>query len=83
MRAFLGIVFTVWLTLMVSQPAFAERRVALVIGNSSYQNVARLGNPASDAPALTSLTPAAISRRPRCGVRCATFPIRPATPTLR
>jgi hypothetical protein len=50
MRAFLGIVLTVWLTSMVSQPAFAEKRVALVIGNSAYQNVARLGNPANDPP---------------------------------
>src|ERR1700730_2414375 len=53
MRAFLGIVLTVWLTSMVSQSAFAEKRVALVIGNSSYQNVARLGNPANDATAMT------------------------------
>ncbi|MGH6778596.1 MAG: caspase family protein [Bradyrhizobium sp.] len=30
-------------------PAFAEKRVALVIGNSGYQHVARLPNPANDA----------------------------------
>jgi hypothetical protein len=30
-------------------PAAAERRVALVIGNSAYQNVARLDNPRNDA----------------------------------
>src|ERR1700676_2500879 len=53
MRAFLGIVLTVWLTSMVSQSAFAEKRVALVIGNSNYQSVARLGNPANDASAMT------------------------------
>jgi uncharacterized caspase-like protein len=53
MRAFLGIVLTVWLTSAVSQPALAEKRVALVIGNSAYQNVARLGNPANDAAAMT------------------------------
>jgi hypothetical protein len=29
--------------------AHADKRVALVIGNSGYQNVARLGNPANDA----------------------------------
>ena len=29
--------------------AFAEKRVALVIGNSTYQNVARLDNPSKDA----------------------------------
>jgi hypothetical protein len=27
------------------QPAFAEKRVALVMGNSAYQNVSRLANP--------------------------------------
>ena len=30
-------------------PALAEKRVALVIGNSSYDKVARLPNPANDA----------------------------------
>ena len=30
-------------------PAFAEKRVALVIGNSAYQNVTPLENPANDA----------------------------------
>jgi uncharacterized caspase-like protein len=35
--------------LMVCQPAFAEKRVALVLGNSAYQNVAPLANPANDA----------------------------------
>ncbi|MEW6766820.1 MAG: caspase family protein [Pseudomonadota bacterium] len=30
-------------------PAAAEKRVALVIGNSAYQNVARLDNPKNDA----------------------------------
>ena len=30
-------------------PAFAEKRVALVIGNSAYQNVTPLENPADDA----------------------------------
>ena len=33
-------------------PAFAERRVALVIGNSEYQNVARLPNPVNDSAAI-------------------------------
>src|SRR6201996_1320628 len=31
------------------EPALAEKRVALVIGNSAYQNVARLDNPRNDA----------------------------------
>src|SRR5882757_9395929 len=30
-------------------PAAAEKRIALVVGNSSYQNVARLDNPKNDA----------------------------------
>jgi uncharacterized caspase-like protein len=33
------------------QPAPADKRVALVIGNSSYRNVAKLSNPANDAVA--------------------------------
>ncbi|OQW53321.1 MAG: hypothetical protein A4S14_16190 [Proteobacteria bacterium SG_bin9] len=35
-------------------PASAERRVALVIGNSSYEHVARLANPANDADAIAA-----------------------------
>jgi uncharacterized caspase-like protein len=40
-------------------PALADRRVALVIGNSAYQKVPRLTNPTSDAAALTALFKAA------------------------
>ena len=35
--------------------AFAERRVALVVGNSSYQAVPQLPNPASDASAVAKM----------------------------
>lgn len=35
--------------------ALAEKRVALVIGNSAYQKVARLGNPANDAGAIATM----------------------------
>ena len=35
-------------------PAFAEKRVALVIGNSAYQNVSRLINPANDSAAISA-----------------------------
>ncbi|MGH6641811.1 MAG: caspase family protein [Bradyrhizobium sp.] len=35
--------------LAVAQPAFAEKRVALVLGNSAYQNVAQLANPVNDS----------------------------------
>lgn len=38
-----------WLILAVASPALAERRVALVIGNSGYTNVPRLPNPRNDA----------------------------------
>ena len=38
-----------WLALTLAAPAAAEKRVALVIGNSAYQNVTRLDNPRNDA----------------------------------
>src|SRR6201990_3192142 len=34
--------------LLLCQPAFAEKRVALVLGNSTYQNVPPLSNPTND-----------------------------------
>jgi hypothetical protein len=37
------------LSLLSADPAAAEKRVALVIGNSAYQNVTRLDNPRNDA----------------------------------
>jgi hypothetical protein len=37
------------LFLLCASSASAEKRVALVVGNSSYQNVARLDNPRNDA----------------------------------
>jgi formylglycine-generating enzyme required for sulfatase activity len=36
-----------------SAPAFADKRVALVVGNSAYRNVGRLENPANDAKLLS------------------------------
>jgi uncharacterized caspase-like protein len=36
-------------------PAHAEKRVALVIGNSAYQNAAKLPNPTRDAQAIADL----------------------------
>jgi Caspase domain len=38
-----------------SGSAYAERRVALVIGNSAYQNVPKLPNPVNDARAVATL----------------------------
>lgn len=40
--------------LTMAWPAFAERRIALVIGNSEYQSAPKLANPANDARALSS-----------------------------
>jgi len=37
------------------EPALADKRVALVIGMSRYQQVPRLANPARDAEAMTAL----------------------------
>jgi uncharacterized caspase-like protein len=38
-----------------SEAAFAGKRVALVIGNSAYQNVNQLANPANDAAAMADM----------------------------
>jgi len=40
--------------LFVSAPAFAEKRVALVLGNSNYQNVAPLANPVNDSSRMAT-----------------------------
>jgi len=40
--------------LLVCEPAFAEKRVALVLGNSAYQNVAQLANPANDSAKIAA-----------------------------
>jgi formylglycine-generating enzyme required for sulfatase activity len=50
--AFVVAICSMWL---LSQPAFAEKRVALVFGNSAYQNVALLANPANDAGAMAAM----------------------------
>ena len=52
MRALGAVLSVAWIFLAFNQPAFAEKRVALVIGNSSYLNVARLGNPGNDASVM-------------------------------
>src|ERR1700704_6426423 len=53
MISFRSILFAAAILAATAVNAFAEKRVALVIGNSAYQNVARLGNPANDATAMT------------------------------
>lgn len=40
---------------LFSQPALAEKRVALVVGNSAYQHVRPLANPANDAEAMSAM----------------------------
>jgi uncharacterized caspase-like protein len=40
--------------LLVCQPAWAEKRVALVLGNSAYQNVAALPNPVNDGAVIAA-----------------------------
>jgi uncharacterized caspase-like protein len=48
-------IFGAVLAVFLVDDAFAQRRVALVIGNSAYQNVAQLGNTRSDADAIAGL----------------------------
>jgi uncharacterized caspase-like protein len=55
MRAIAALILAVWSTWLFSQPAFADKRVALVIGNSAYQKVAKLSNPANDAAAIAAM----------------------------
>jgi uncharacterized caspase-like protein len=46
--------FLVAALLLVCQPAWATKRVALVLGNSAYQNAVRLPNPVNDAAAVAA-----------------------------
>jgi uncharacterized caspase-like protein len=46
--------FLIALLLLVCQPAWAEKRMALVLGNSLYQNAPQLTNPARDAAAVAA-----------------------------
>jgi len=56
-RVFVAVA-AVWVLLaqlLSAGPALAEKRVALVIGNGAYQNVAKLSNPLKDANAIAAL----------------------------
>jgi uncharacterized caspase-like protein len=53
MRALGALIFAV--VMAWANIAWADKRVALVIGNSGYQNVARLANPANDAAAIAAI----------------------------
>ncbi len=46
-------ILSVFAVLLVAQPVLAEKRVALVIGNSAYEHTAPLPNPKNDAKDLT------------------------------
>ena len=46
---------TVALLGLLTQSAWAAKRVALVIGNAGYQSVAQLANPANDAAAMSAV----------------------------
>jgi len=54
MRFVGAIALSVCLSGLISQPALAEKRVALAIGNANYRNVSHLPNPAGDANLLAS-----------------------------
>jgi hypothetical protein len=60
MRALLGMILTVGFVFLAGQPALADKRVALVISNSSCRNVAKLSNPANDAAAVTAMFRSAV-----------------------
>jgi uncharacterized caspase-like protein len=47
-------VFLAAALLLACQPAHAEKRVALIIGNSAYQNVPPLSNPINDATVMAA-----------------------------
>jgi uncharacterized caspase-like protein len=51
-RTLLFLFIAAWLG---CSPAFAEKRIALVIGNSAYKNVPRLPNPVNDAALLAAM----------------------------
>jgi uncharacterized caspase-like protein len=55
MRRFAASVVALLAVCLANQPALAGKRVALVIGNSSYQNVAALTNPVNDAAAVAEM----------------------------
>src|SRR6478609_1747909 len=55
MPIFFGLLVGVILSLWTGAPALAESRIALVIGNSAYQNATRLPNPIRDAAAVAAL----------------------------
>ena len=54
-RAFVALAIFAWLTISVPTVASADKRVALVVGESAYLKVGQLSNAANDASAIASL----------------------------
>src|ERR1700755_3068416 len=55
MRIVSAIVFALTLMWLLTEPAFAERRIALIMGDSAYERVPRLSNPVNDATAMSEM----------------------------
>ena len=59
MRAVSAIALALCSVWLCCQPAFADKRLALVIGNSAYERVPQLPNPVQDATAMSQMFKAA------------------------
>ena len=55
MRRLAAFIAIAWALCFANQPALAGKRVALIIGNSSNQNVPPLPNPVNDAAAMAEI----------------------------
>ncbi len=55
MRRLAFFIVVAFIYCLAGQPALAGKRVALVVGNSGYQNVPQLTNPTNDAAAVTDM----------------------------
>jgi uncharacterized caspase-like protein len=55
LRFRIGLLVAACFLALTASRAFAEKRVALVVGNSTYDNVAQLPNPVNDAAAISNL----------------------------
>jgi hypothetical protein len=53
LMAAIGVIFLAMM--LVADSARAEKRVALIVGNSSYQTVPQLANPSQDANAVAKM----------------------------
>lgn len=55
LRKLRSVLLSVFVLGLACSSAFAEKRVALVIGNSAYQNANRLSSPASNSDAISAM----------------------------